>query len=162
MSINLVFLVLLVGGCGYALFRGGAPERAGAVIFGVGSVLTYVAVTLSPLRFRDVEVWVLAVDAATFAAFLVLALRAERFWPLWMTGLLGVGLVAHLAKLLSPGVVPWAYAVVLSVWSYPMLLLLVLGTRGHRKRLTKYGADRSWTTSFTRSGRTKPPPGPPA
>jgi hypothetical protein len=162
MPLNYFFLALLAGCCGYAWLCGGAPERIGAAIFATGTLLTIAAASAPPVRFSDVEIGIFAADFLTFAAFLILALRAERFWPLWMSGLLGVGLVAHLAKSISPEVVPWAYAVVLSVWSYPMLFLLVLGTWSHRKRLAKHGADRSWTSSSARSGRRKPPPGPPA
>ena len=52
-----------------------------------------------------------------------------------MSALLGLGLVGHLAMLLHPRVIPWAYAVVLSIWSYPILLLMAAGTFAHRRRL---------------------------
>ena len=162
MSVNLIFLALLIGCCGYALLRGGAPERMGAIIFAAGSALTLAALSAPPIRYNNVEVGVFVVDAATFVAFTILALRAERFWPLWVAGLLGVGLVAHLAKLLSDAVIPWAYAVVLSVWSYPILVVLVIGTIRHRRRLARNGVDRSWTNSSAPSGRRTPPPGPKA
>ena len=38
-------------------------------------------------------------------------------------------------------------------WSYPMLLLIVLGTFRHQQRLARFGADRSWSSSWGRSGR---------
>ena len=106
--VNLFYLALLVACCAYALWYGGAPERWGAAIIAVGSVLTTALTSAPVLRFRSVELGVLGVDVVALLAFLVLALRAERFWPLWVTALQVVGLVGHLAKLASPEVIPWA------------------------------------------------------
>ena len=152
---GLVFAVLLIGCCGYAFARGGAPERIGAAILAIGSVLTLAAVSARGSRFHSVENGIFLVDAAAFAAFVVLALRAERFWPLWIAALQGIGLAGHGVKLADPGVIWRIYAFALAFWSYPMLFLLVLGTWNHQKRLTRFGVDRSWS-SF--SGRSAPPP----
>ena len=160
--VNYVFLVLLLLCCGYASVRGGTPERIGAAIFAGGSALTFAAASAPANRFASVEAGILMVDMATFLAFTILALRAERFWPLWVTGFLGIGVVAHLTKLLSSEVIPWAYAFVLSIWSYPILLVLVIGTIAHRRRLARNGADSSWSNS---SASSRPPTrrtGPPA
>ena len=72
----------------YALLKGGAPERIGASDPGIGSVLT-VGRGIGPggpLRVGR--------DRASFSsmwhalvAFLILALRANRFWPLWIAAL---------------------------------------------------------------------------
>jgi len=157
---NYAFTALMLVCCAYAFIGGGAPERIGAAIFLIGSVLTYAALELSPLHFRGVEIGAFIVDVASFLAFVLLALRANRYWPLWVSALVGLGLVGHLAMLLHPRVIPWAYAVVLSIWSYPMLLLLVGGTFAHRRRLIRNGADPSWTRSSAPPGRPAPPPGP--
>ena len=157
---NYVFTGLMLACCAYAFIGGGAPERIGAAIFLTGSVLTYVALETSPIDFRGVEVGVFIIDVVVFAAFVLLAVRANRYWPLWMSALLGLGVVGHLAMLLHPRVIPWAYAVVLSIWSYPILLLLVAGTFAHRRRLIRNGADPSWTRSSGPAGRPMPPPGP--
>ena len=158
---NYVFTGLMLACCAYAFIGGGAPERIGAAIFLIGSVLTYVALETSPIDFRGVEVGVFIIDVVVFAAFVLLALRANRYWPLWMSALLGLGVVGHLAMLLHPRVIPWAYAVVLSIWSYPILALIALGTRDHQRRLRANGADPSWTRSSVEPGPPKPPPGPP-
>ena len=157
---NYVFTALMLLCCAYAFIGGGAPERIGAAIFLIGSVLTYVALETSPIHYRGVEIGVFIIDFASFLAFVLLALRANRYWPLWVSALVGLGLVGHLAMLLHPRVIPWAYAVVLSIWSYPILLLIAAGTYAHRRRLIGNGADPSWTRSSGRPGRAAPPPGP--
>jgi hypothetical protein len=45
-----------------------------------------------------------------------------------------------------------AYAVVLTIWSYPILALMVIGAFRHRQRLARAGADRSWVSSSDPSG----------
>jgi hypothetical protein len=154
MAVNYLFLVLLIACCIYAFARGAAPERTGMAIYAAGSVLTYVAVSAPPIRFKGVEVGVFIVDVCVFLGFVVLALRANRFWPIWVSALQGLGVLGSLAMMLHPHVIPWAYAVVLSIWSYPILLLVAIGTHRHHRRLIRNGADPSWTRS---SG----PPGPP-
>lgn len=161
MGINIVFVGLLAACCLYAWWGGGAPERIGAAIFAAGSALSHFAFLLSSQRFREVEAGILLVDVATFLAFLALAMRANRFWPIWMSGLLGVGIVAHLAMKLSPQILPYAYRFILSAWSYPMLALIAIGTWQHRKQLKACGADRSWSSFSHPDGpqRPAPPPG---
>jgi hypothetical protein len=149
---GLIYLVLLLATWGYAGLKGGAPERIGATILLVGSALTLLAVTAAPAhRFVSVELGILAVDVATLIAFLVLALYAERFWPLWITALQAIGTAGHAVKLVDPQILRWGYAFALAFWSYPMLLLLVAGTWSHQKRLKRNGADISWSSSFARS-----------
>lgn len=156
-----LFIPLLVLCCTYALVRGGAPERAGALIFAAGCVLTVVALSAPPVRFQSMEIGVLLVDTATFLAFCILAVCANRFWPIWTSALLGLGVIGHFAMLLSPDVIPRIYAIALAMWSYPILAFLVVGTRNHRRRLIRDGADPSWAGSFVRHGPTMPNVGPP-
>jgi hypothetical protein len=137
----------------YALLRGGAPERIGATIIGVGSILSLAAVSGPANIYMSVEIGVFVVDAVCLAAFLVLALRANRYWPLWVAGLQLIGTAGHAVKLADPEIIRRAYQIVLVFWSYPMLLLIVLGTWRHQQRLAKFGADRSWSSSWGRSGR---------
>jgi hypothetical protein len=103
----------------------------------------------------SVEIGVFIVDAVCLVAFLVLALRANRFWPLWVAGLQLIGTAGHAVKLADPEIIRRAYQIVLVFWSYPMLLLIVLGTWRHQQRLARFGVDRSWSSSWARSGRTR-------
>lgn len=153
MGVNLFFVSLLAVVCVYSWWQGGAPEKIGATIFATGTALTHALVAAPASRYHSVEHGILVVDAVGFAAFLILALCANRFWTLWVTGLLGVALVGHLAKLFSPGVIPWAYQVVLSIWSYPILALIAAGTWFHLRRVRLHGADKSWSSFCSRAGR---------
>jgi len=161
MAVNYLFLALLTACCLYAVAKGGAPERIGMAVYATGSVLTFVAVSAPPIRFQGVEVGVFFIDVCVLISLVVIALRANRFWPIWVSALQGLGVLGSLAMMLHPRVIPWAYAVVLSIWSYPILALIALGTRDHQRRLRANGADPSWTRSSVEPGPPKPPPGPP-
>lgn len=145
----------------YALLRGGLPERIGASILTIGSIFTVAAISGWPVRYGSLEVGVLIVDIAALIGFLALALRAERYWPLWLVALQIVGTAAHAVRMADPGVIWRAYAFAMQFWGYPMLLLIALGTWRHQQRLARFGVDRSWSSFSARSGRT-PPAGPTA
>jgi len=135
----------------YVFLRGGAPERWAAAILGVGSVLSTLFISARPLRFSSVESGVFAIDVLVLVAFLILALRAERYWTLWVAALQLIGTAGHAVKLVDSHVIRLVYAFMMAFWTYPMLLCVLVGTWRHRQRLARFGADRSWSTSSVRS-----------
>lgn len=150
LSIPLYYTLLLL--ClGYALLKGGAPERIGTTIVLVGSLLTLATVSSQARSYASVETGVFIVDVVTLLAFLALALRANRFWPLWIAALQLIGTLGHVIKLFDPALMPKAYAFAAVFWSYPMLLLIVIGTWRHQRRLKCVGLDPSWMSSPARS-----------
>jgi len=140
-----VYQVLLLACWAYALVRGGPPERIGVTILVAGSYLTMAAASAFHTGFRSVEVGILIVDLLCLAAFLALALRADRFWPLWVAALHAIGTAAHAVKSFDPDIVSRTYAFMLAIWAYPMILLMIAGTWRHQERLLQLGADRSWS-----------------
>jgi len=150
---NLYFDTLLIACCGYAWWRGGAPERIAATILFGGVLLTHFAYSDWSRRWSSVEEGVLAVDLLVLAAFLALALSAERFWVLWMTAFHLIGTTGHLVKLADVTLIPWGYAFMIAVPSYPICLLIALGTWKHRQRAMRLGADISWSNPSASSGR---------
>lgn len=130
-----VFRLLLALVVLYALVRGSRDERHVALICVVGAVVTTLA--LSPLaeRFRGVERPVMLVDLAVFVGFLAVALRSERFWPLWVAGLQLTTIMGHALKGIDSSLLPRAYAAALNFWAYPIVIILAVGTwRSHRRR----------------------------
>jgi hypothetical protein len=135
------------------------PERIGAALYALAVAATHLILITDTGRWRHVEFGVLIVDVLLFASFTALALRANRFWPIWVSAFLGLGILGHLARWAGPTVIWWAYAVILSMWSYPILAIIALGTWNHQKRLARNGVDKSWSTSSGRWDR-RPPGGP--
>jgi hypothetical protein len=156
---KLVFDLLLLLCSGYALLRGGGPERAGAAIILLGSLAS--ALVLSPKitptsRFSHFELGVFIVDLAAYLASLIVMLRAERFWTIWMSALLGVELLTHLLAIPGTPKLNLTYAILETVWGYPLVLLPAIATWRHRRRLKLYGTDSSWSASW-RSSRQREP-----
>jgi hypothetical protein len=152
-----LYYALLLSCWVYALLKGGRPERIGTTIMLAGSLLTLATVSSQAGSYTSVETGVFIVDAVTFLAFLALAIWAQRFWPLWISALQLIGTLGHIVKLVDPHLMPKAYAFAAIFWSYPMLLILALGTFNHQRRLKRFGSDPSWS-SF--SGRSGPPTAP--
>lgn len=131
----ILYWSLLAVTCGYAFCRGGRYERIVASVCILGSFAT-VAVN-SPLNhmYVHVEGGALFVDMAVLAAFIVVALQSDRFWPLWVAGLQLTTSVAHFLKALDPHLVPQAYGLAVRFWSYPILVIVAVGAwRNHRRR----------------------------
>ena len=117
--IPILFWPVLVLTCGYALYRGGVHERAVALVC---ILATLVSINIHPSigRYASVATGELA----------------DRFWPLWIAGLQLTSSSAHLLKSIEPDLIPHAYAAAVRFWSYPILLVLFIGTwRAHRRRL---------------------------
>lgn len=154
-----VYYSFLLVCCAYVAFKGGAPEKIGVSIILIGSILSTAALTSPARRFTSVEVGVVIVDAAAFLALLVLSMRAERFWTLWVTAFQLIATVAHAVKLIESDMIRAVYAIVMGLWTYPVLLIIVFGTWNHQRRLARNGVDKSWSSSSDRWDR-RPPGGP--
>jgi hypothetical protein len=125
----------------YAFLRGSADERIAAATCILATFATNLV--YSPRgSYVDVEIGVLLVDIGALSAFTVIALRSDRFWPLWVAGLQLTTVVAHVLKSMQLDLMPQAYAAAARFWVYPIFLLIVVGTfRGARRRAT---ADVRW------------------
>lgn len=132
----LTYWMLLLAVTAYAFVRGKIDERCAAAIC-VAATIASVAVN-SPFaeRYEQMELGVLVVDALALMGFTWIALRSDRFWPLWVAGLQLTTLLAHLIKLLSVDLMPAVYAASARFWVYPIFLFIVVGTwRSHQRRL---------------------------
>jgi len=83
--------------------KGGHPERLGVVFWLVGWML---AVLVNDLRIGDLRWAVALLDLASLCAFLWLALRFERWWPLGVSACLVLIMVVHLSAVLIPEMTP--------------------------------------------------------
>jgi uncharacterized membrane protein YecN with MAPEG domain len=130
----ILYIALLALSCGYAFLRGGRYERLIAGVCILGTIAT--VIVNSPLNrmYVRVEGGALAVDLAVLIAFTFVALQSDRFWPLWVAGLQLTTSVAHFLKALDPHLIPQAYGLAVRFWSYPILVILAVGSwRAHRR-----------------------------
>ena len=129
-----LFRVLLVLVALYALLRGKRDERQVGLIFAIGVIATELVLPPARERFASVETRLMFVDLAVFVGFLWVALRSERFWPLWMAGLQLTAILGHVLKAIDVELFARAYAAALVFWAYPMLLVLAIGTWRNQRR----------------------------
>ena len=104
--------------CGVAVWRGRDEERLAAA-----AVLADWALTVFVYKVRSEETqWgVLVVDAGQFVVLLWIAMRSQRFWPLFTAGFGLLQLVTHLANAIDPAVTGWSYLTAELIWSYMLL-----------------------------------------
>ena len=131
---QLFYLFALVAVASYAGWRGGWPERVGAAIMVVGSILTVVAANSFYPGWRSPEAGIIIVDLLVLAAFGNLALSSDRYWPIWVTSFHLIAVTIHLASLADRSVAALAYANAQEFWAYPMLAGIAAGTWNFRRR----------------------------
>ncbi|WP_051221094.1 hypothetical protein [Erythrobacter cryptus] len=143
---------------GLAVLRFGAgPERAAGLVF-VG--LLIVPAMLTRLTGQDIALlfgnlaWLYTLfDIVAAAAFIAIALKANRSYTLWLAGFQLVALSAHVVRGLVDAVSPLAYAILAIGPSYGQLLVLAGGLLFHCLRLRRYGPYRDWRPRTPATGR---------
>jgi|SRR5579884_1002341 len=131
---QIIFRALLVASCGYALWRGRSEERIVALVCIGATIASRFAFSPLNVRYSSVETGLLLIDLAVLGAFIFVALRSARFWPLWAAGLQLTSSTAHLMKAIDETLLPVAYGAAIALWSYPILIILAVATwRGQRR-----------------------------
>jgi hypothetical protein len=104
---------------------GGKPERVGAASI-IAAALGTQAVVLAS-HGAGSPYAVMAIDTVLLVALFGLALRSDRFWPMWVAAFHLVSMTVHLAKLVDPSVAWLPYLHANAFWAYPMLVALTIG-----------------------------------
>jgi hypothetical protein len=125
----ILYVLGLVAACVFALFRGGRTERAAVGIIVAAALASQVA-SLMGHRWHGFEPYVMAVDAMTFIAFVVLAKRSRKFWPIWAAAAQLVGTLTHLVVVFERSIALEIYASTQPFWAIPVIVAMVVGTRG--------------------------------
>ena len=76
--------------------------------------------------------------------WIVIAVHANRNYPLFMAALQLLVVSAHVARGLIEAIAPIAYAVMVIAPGWLQLLLLATGLARHLRRKRRYGAYRDW------------------
>ena len=149
MGIVLAFNLLLLATCGYAISMGGPPERwVGLALLLAAASTILVHMPRVDVHFRSLETELLIIDGALLAALFAVAIRANRYWPLWTTAIHATAVAVHIAKAINPSIVWPIYATAASASSIPIQLILAWATFRHRRRLKRFGNDAPWGRSW--------------
>ena len=132
-----LFWAIVVAICAYAWWRGRSEERIAATTCLLATVATHFVISPLHERYTEVETGLLLIDLAVLAAFLAIALVSSRFWPLWAAGLQLTVSMSHMMKGIDLALMPKAYAAAAVFWSYPILLIIVVGTWRTRRKVVE-------------------------
>jgi hypothetical protein len=132
--VPIVFWLLLLMSCGYALWRGRKYERMAASVFIAATILTLLGDSPLQVRYVGVETSDLFIDTGVLVALTAIALFSDRFWPLWAAGLQLVDSMSHMMKALDANLVPAVYGAAERFWSFPILIILLVGAWRNHKR----------------------------
>lgn len=141
---RIAFLSLLALSVPLAFWKGGAPEKGGALVILAMLVAQAIGMILLPSRFTNVDPVPLLTDLIGAIGFGYLAVQALRIWPLWAASLQLLALSAHFARwatIKTPAVV---YALMRGGPTFLVLLALLVGTVLHIRRCRARGTDPSW------------------
>jgi hypothetical protein len=127
----IIFNALLFGSCGYALWKGTRDAKTIAL-----TCLAAAAASIPTVgSYQSVEMRIFVVDFVVLGLFMYVALRSDRFWPLWIAGFHVTTMMGHVLRTMSNDLVPIAYAVALRVWAYPELIVLAIAVWRSQRRM---------------------------
>jgi len=125
---------------------GAAPERlCAAILVGIlwlGDLGNHWLFDTNP-SFNAVETGHLVLDLTAFAGLLVIAVLANRQYPLWLAGLQGCVVMTHFAFGLTASA-PLAYSLMSIAPFYGLMAILAGGVFAHRRRKLKFGSYTAW------------------
>ena len=127
-----IALAFVVVACSYALWRGRRPERIGAVVFLLNWLIHPLMVNTS--AWFSPQVAAFAVDVPMLAALIWLALRGDRWWPMWAAAFTFLGMLMTVIIAADPRVRPLAYMTAQVMWNYLAVVSLVAGTALEARR----------------------------
>lgn len=112
----------------YAWARGGRTEKVGAGVIILAWVLSGLVSDSNPdTAWLQPQYGVFMVDLAALAAFLVLALRSDRFWPMTLAGGQLLAVAVHIGYIIDPRKILPAYVVLTSTIGYLLLAQAFFG-----------------------------------
>lgn len=125
---------------------GDLPEKACAsVLVGVlwvADMVFWAGLGLYP-DFVSTEVPALVLDVLALVLLLVIALFANRIYPLCLTSIQGLALLSHFAAA-AASAVPLAYAILSIAPSYLLIAVMAAGLFAHHRREQLHGPYRQW------------------
>lgn len=134
---------------GYVFARGGQPERAAMFAQWIAVLLSAVSIfVLKAAGFSSVPVLLMIVDVLLCLALSIIAVAANRYWPIVLAGFQVATLLAHLAKATFAPMPPTGYAILIQFWAWPMLAVTGVGAANHRRRVRRSGLETDWKNSW--------------
>ena len=128
----------------YALRKGGEPERCVATALVVAAIVS-ASLPFDPARsFHIVDSKLVLVDITLLTVLIGVALWSSRYWPMWLAAMQLDAVALHGVRAYDAKVWALVYAQLTGLASYPMMILLVVGTIRHHHRVLVSGPELGW------------------
>lgn len=124
-------LIVLLVTAATAFWRGGWPERLSASAMIVAWVAT--GVLYNSILLRGTQAGPMLVDVMLMLALLFVALKSNRWWPMWACAFQALNVVLHFALLADEVLWRRASWIASSCFSYLAMLALLFGALGRRR-----------------------------
>jgi hypothetical protein len=137
--------LLLIAAIGFAVRKGDEPERLVAIVVGSGFLLD-----VPNHFFFGASTWFevnpghFVIDLWMLLTVTWVALKANRGWPLWISAMQLIVVMAHVAKLLEFDEARRSYWVLTQTPGYAEQIVLIIGTYAHAARQTRIGRYAAW------------------
>lgn len=125
-------LLVLLTTATTALWRGGWPERFGASAMVVAWIAT--GLVYNSILQRGAQIGPMVVDLLLLVALLFIALKSNRWWPMWACAFQALNVVLHVAMMADAVLWRRAAWIASSCFSYLTMLALLCGALGRRRR----------------------------
>lgn len=139
-------LAILAAAIALGFWRGAGPERACAGIYlamwSVDRLYHMMFGTIVMLGGADIGH--IAIDAFSAFGLVCVALYANRNYTLWLASMQLVALLSHFLRIISPGIDPTAYALLMASPMYLAVMVFAIGIIRHMLRQQRHGPYRSW------------------
>ena len=138
------FAAVLMASFVYASSVGGRPERYAATALLAAFLLTLFVMSFRWTLWRGLPVSVVLIDCILGLTLTMLALKANRLWPIVLAGMQVATLFGHVAKALAFPLPTAGYAIFVQLWGWPMLAVAIVGTYNHGARIVAHGDEQDW------------------
>jgi len=143
------FLFALTFVVGLALWKGGAPERCGALVFVLMALLQYTGRLFFERVFDAVDPLAVTVDVVALSGFTLIALQANRTWPFFIAAMQLLSCASHFGRDISSKVEPLVYALLAYGPTTAAIAVLLIGVLAHLARVRRGFIIPGWTTGTT-------------
>ena len=133
--------------CFAALVWGAGPERAVALVWLVCfefSLSLYRLALGTGYQVETTDLVLASIDTLAGLLWVVIALNANRNYPLFIAALQLLVMAAHLVRGLIESIAPIAYAIMIVAPGWLQLFILAAGLTRHIQRKRGYGPYREW------------------
>lgn len=121
-----LFTILIFASCAYACVAGGKEGRWISFLI-ISAALLSIPASYMDYGWHRVQLPVLCVDILLFIGLAAVAVRSQRYWPLWATAFHLISISTHMARAAEPFLSSLVYFSLQSFWSLPGELVMVVG-----------------------------------